>query len=352
MLLFALMYLKALPIVRKHIDHDVHMAFVDISMPHESGMLFAKRMAERNRNLHIVFVTSHKEYAMDAFELFALDYIVKPVSFIRLEKTVKRAMAILRSSGISTEDKETNQIFIYSMGGLEVHHGNVSKVKWRSRKSAELFGYLLLRRGRMVSRSRITEDIFAGMPQKNAETYLNTITYQLRKSLEPHGLKSLIVSDKDGYSLDISDAYIDFIDFEERIKQFSVIDASNLDAAIETEELYGGNLFGEKNFLWAMNDIERLLRMYSVFVKRVSKAMLKQNEENGTVIRLLNKLRGYNEQDEETVDLLLKAYATHMDKASLDSLFERNSKLLRKELGMGPSQELVVLYSDLRSKLE
>jgi two-component system LytT family response regulator len=333
-------------------NHDIHLAFVDISMPHESGMQFAKRMTEKKRNLHIVFVTSHKEYAMDAFDLFALDYIVKPVSQIRLEKTVKRAMAIHHSTDNFMGNKDTNQVFIYSMGGLDVRHGNKGNVKWRSRKSAELFGYLLLHRGRMVSRSRITDDIFEGMPQRNAETYLNTIIYQLRKSLEPHGLKSLVISDKDGYSLDISDAYIDFIDFEERIKKFSVIEASNLDQAIETEELYSGNLFGEKAFLWALNDVERLMRMYTVFVIRMSEFMLKNNEENSTTIRLLNKLRGYNELDEETVGLLLRAYAAQMDKASLVNLFEGYSKLLRKELGIRPSQELVILYADLHSKLE
>jgi two-component system LytT family response regulator len=54
-------------------EHVVHLAFVDISMPQETGMQFAERIAEKHRNLHIVFVTSHKEYAMNAFDIFALD---------------------------------------------------------------------------------------------------------------------------------------------------------------------------------------------------------------------------------------------------------------------------------------
>jgi two-component system LytT family response regulator len=99
---------------------------------------------------------------------------------------------------------------------------------------------LLLNRGRKVSRVRLIKDVFDGMPQKNAETYLNTTIYQLRKSLEPHGLKSCIRSDNDSYGLEISGAYIDFFDFEARLKRLEVIDNSNLDQALEAERYLSG----------------------------------------------------------------------------------------------------------------
>ncbi|QGQ94197.1 response regulator [Paenibacillus psychroresistens] len=73
-------------------NHTVNIVFLDISMPKESGMQFARRIAKTSLNLHIVFVTSYKEYALDAFDMYVLDYIVKPVSLERLEKTVKKAI--------------------------------------------------------------------------------------------------------------------------------------------------------------------------------------------------------------------------------------------------------------------
>lgn len=48
--------------------------------------------------------------------------------------------------------------------------------------------------GRLVSKWKIMEDVFSGMAQSNAETYLNTTVYKLRKALEPHGMKSAIIS--------------------------------------------------------------------------------------------------------------------------------------------------------------
>jgi two-component system LytT family response regulator len=74
-------------------NHEVDMIFVDISMPRESGFDFAKRVRESGRQMKLVFVTSHKEYALSAFDVYAFDYIVKPVELERLHQTIKRAIS-------------------------------------------------------------------------------------------------------------------------------------------------------------------------------------------------------------------------------------------------------------------
>jgi DNA-binding NarL/FixJ family response regulator len=73
------------------------LLFVDISMPGESGIEFARRARESGLETKLVFVTSHKEYALDAFDVYAYDYIVKPISQERLIGTVERVFAELRA---------------------------------------------------------------------------------------------------------------------------------------------------------------------------------------------------------------------------------------------------------------
>lgn len=63
------------------------IAFLDIRMPGLSGMEVAKRIAAQCR---IVFVTAFDQYAVEAFEKEALDYLLKPVSKDRLTQTVQR----------------------------------------------------------------------------------------------------------------------------------------------------------------------------------------------------------------------------------------------------------------------
>jgi len=73
-------------------DHEVDLIFVDISMPGENGLEFARRLRESDRITKLVFVTSYKEYAQSAFDVYAYDYIVKPVVQDRLSKTVQRLL--------------------------------------------------------------------------------------------------------------------------------------------------------------------------------------------------------------------------------------------------------------------
>ena len=110
---------------------------------------------------------------------------------------------------------------------------------------------LLMHKGRLVSRARLTEDIFGGMPQKNAEIYLNTTVYQLRKLLEANGLKGSLHSDSNHYAINLSNVRIDILSFEEGCKQLAVIDDTNIEQALELEQLYVGDLFGDRVFPWA-----------------------------------------------------------------------------------------------------
>jgi DNA-binding LytR/AlgR family response regulator len=68
-------------------DEAPDIAFLDISMPGLTGLEVAKRTAGR---CLFVFVTAYDKYAIDAFESEAVDYLLKPISEDRLEKTVKR----------------------------------------------------------------------------------------------------------------------------------------------------------------------------------------------------------------------------------------------------------------------
>jgi DNA-binding LytR/AlgR family response regulator len=68
------------------------IAFLDINMPGLSGLEVAQKIVGRCR---IVFITAYDQYAVEAFESEAIDYLVKPVTRERLSKTIKRLQDIL-----------------------------------------------------------------------------------------------------------------------------------------------------------------------------------------------------------------------------------------------------------------
>ncbi len=72
------------------------LVFLDVQMPVMNGIELARRVARLDVVPYIVFVTAFDEFAIDAFELDALDYLVKPVEKARFRASVERAKVALR----------------------------------------------------------------------------------------------------------------------------------------------------------------------------------------------------------------------------------------------------------------
>lgn len=66
-------------------NNNIDLVFLDINMPEISGISFAKSI---NKNIKIIFTTAYRDYAVEGFELQAVDYLLKPISFERLLKAV------------------------------------------------------------------------------------------------------------------------------------------------------------------------------------------------------------------------------------------------------------------------
>ena len=65
----------------------VDLIFLDINMPEISGLSFAKSI---NKNIKVIFTTAYREYAVDGFDLQAVDYLLKPISFERLLQALNK----------------------------------------------------------------------------------------------------------------------------------------------------------------------------------------------------------------------------------------------------------------------
>jgi two-component system, LytTR family, response regulator len=73
----------------------IDVVFLDIQMPGESGLTLARELVSRTSPPVIVFVTAYDEYSIEAFEVQALDYLLKPFDDERLGKTLQRASELV-----------------------------------------------------------------------------------------------------------------------------------------------------------------------------------------------------------------------------------------------------------------
>lgn len=82
-------------------SEGVDLVFLDIQMPELKGTDFAKILPESTR---IIFTTAYSEYALEGYELNALDYLLKPISFDRFVKAVNKLEVGSPPTADSTED--------------------------------------------------------------------------------------------------------------------------------------------------------------------------------------------------------------------------------------------------------
>lgn len=81
--------------------HDVDCVFLDVQMPGRSGLELGEALARAVPAPPVVFVTAHEEHAVEAFDLHAVDYVLKPVRAERLAEAVRRVV-----EGRGTEARE------------------------------------------------------------------------------------------------------------------------------------------------------------------------------------------------------------------------------------------------------
>ncbi|HET8605313.1 MAG TPA: LytTR family DNA-binding domain-containing protein [Marmoricola sp.] len=99
---------EALRVLR---DEPVDAVFVDIAMPGLTGLELAEVLARFKEPPRVVFVTAHSEHAVDAFDLQAVDYVLKPVREERLREAVRR----IRDAGSTPRDDDTIPV---ELGGV------------------------------------------------------------------------------------------------------------------------------------------------------------------------------------------------------------------------------------------
>ncbi|WP_090108857.1 LytTR family DNA-binding domain-containing protein [Cohnella sp. OV330] len=90
-------------------NNSIHIAFLDISMPEVDGMKLSGMLLDLDASIDVVFVTAYDNYAVQAFDMSALDYIVKPVTAQRISKTVDKIIRRLRSAAAESSMEVTHK---------------------------------------------------------------------------------------------------------------------------------------------------------------------------------------------------------------------------------------------------
>lgn len=90
-------------------QHDVDLILLDIQMPQLTGIEFVKSLS---RPPAIIFTTAYPDYAVEGFELDAIDYLLKPISMDRFMKAINKAEEKINVPSIHGEAENENYLFV------------------------------------------------------------------------------------------------------------------------------------------------------------------------------------------------------------------------------------------------
>ncbi|MDP5275293.1 response regulator [Chengkuizengella axinellae] len=327
--------LKEFPLLKPDV------VFLDIEMPKMTGLQLAEKMLEINENIQIVFLTAYRQYALDAFKVHAVDYIMKPIRPNSIDRITDRLMKIHELLSFKTELKETHFVSLKCLGTFEVRNNdNKTLVKWPTKKTEELFSYLLMHHDQIVTKWKLIDLFWAELEESRAIQNLYNTIYRIKKVVKENNLLIQIEKTTEGYSLKKDQSIIFDVEvLRKYIQQHLKVTKRNVDESEGVFSLYKGTLFGSKDCLWGLNYRVEMTEHYTKLARNLVLYYLENNQTDQAVIKLNQYLSIYPLNEEMNL-LLLKLYSTYYAETNhLNDHYQHFKKLLNDELGIQPPLE-------------
>lgn len=326
----------------------VDAVFLETVMSEIGGMELAARISSLQPDVHIIFVTACDQYAVQAFELHALDYLLKPVSDSRLAKTIER----LRRASANLDRLSTPVLRYTQLGCLGTLHWRkeseeIRTFSWRTSKTQELFTFLLhQRRGPAIRKEAILDVLWPEQDPVRATVQLHTTVYQIRKMLKEQGLAIQVVYEQEGYRLQFNDIRVDADVWEQECAKLPVLNVASIQAYKQLLTMYKGDYFADSSFQWLEGERERLRLLQWQYLQKFAEFCLAQE--------LLTEARDAYQQMKEQYPLVEAGYwglmQVHLKLANYAEVKQQYDTLqarLDEELGIYPSLEIRAWLADV-----
>ncbi|MCU5172775.1 MULTISPECIES: response regulator [Bacillus cereus group] len=290
--------------------HTIDVAFLDIEMPEKNGVMLARELQLKHENIKIVFITGYERYAVEAFEIYALDYIMKPITRERLHNTIERLMQ--NTTNTKSTLPKINTSILNCLGELHyVNHKTNKKVpveKWRTKKAKELFLYLVHNRNKTINRDTLIELLWPNIDLEQARVNLHSAIYQIRRTIHSYEMDMNITRVNDGYKLELKNILIDVDIFDQAATVLpKEICNDTLGEYITFLSLYNGDYFSGTDYWWSEGERTRLQNLYFQHALSLFHFYIK-NESYNDAIDICIHLQSINPFEESTYEHLISLY--------------------------------------------
>ncbi|MGO4693838.1 response regulator [Paenibacillus sp. 2TAB26] len=317
-------------------DIKPDVAFIDVEMPKMNGLELARKVRALTIQTEIVFTTAYKNYALDAFGVEAIDYILKPVTPSTIERVTERLVNRQRATTMVIPQKDL--FMIQCFGGFEVRNSEGVPVHFRTRRAEELFAYFLCHSGRNISKWQVMDLLWPDMPEERSSSNLYNTIYLMKKILKENELGMSIRKMNDGYMMETGNQMYDALAFQRSNVSFAEgkLDREQMEYLCA---LYRGPLLDGKTYLWKIPLEEAYFKQYSTMTKKLVEDDLLSNDWNQAEHRLDKYLAVYP-LHEEMNQLMIDIYERQGNREKMLRLYTKYERVSREELGIEPSLDM------------
>lgn len=299
------------------------IVFLDIDMPSINGIEAARRVKTFAPRTEIVFVTAYDHFALEAFDVHASGYLLKPIQKERLQSLLSHILD--RRDVLQAEVKVDRPLCAYFLGQFMLMDEEGELVKWRTKKVKELCAYLL-HKNQPVDRSLILEDLWPNQPLDKAVNLLHTTVYQLRKKLKDIGYEKALQYSGASYSLELP-LKKDTDPLLAALGQRKVTDV------LSFTSLYTEDYLQREGYPWISAYQESLRKNY---VQKLE-GLLKEEKKDEKRLNILEKLYQLEPLHETSTYQFLECLIKLKHSTQARQTYEAYTDLLKEELNLSPN---------------
>lgn len=318
---------------------QIDAVFLDMEMINIHGLNVANKILTKYPNTQIIFVTAHSQFAVDAFDIEATDYLLKPVQENRLVKALTKAQKKCNRRQEIQSKKEEFNLYAHTLGSFRLLDRHYEIVKWRTRKVRELFLYLWFHQKRPLLNSVIMEELWPEAELEKAGANLYTTIYQLRKILKGNGSENPIELVNNHYQLNVE---IDS-DYEE-LTQLLEREQHDEQSIQHVLNCYEGDFLAEEEYNWA---IQMQLRLKQRVLHLLELYVTNTNDINPILkLNCLQKMLELDEYNEWYMFLLLQFLIEQNKKQDCTQCYDMIRQKLQEELGVQVPDNINSIYTE------
>lgn len=323
--------------------NTVDIVFLDIEMPLMSGLELGEILTRENPDIQVVFITAHDQYALDAFQVHATGYLLKPLN---KEDVGKQIDHIIRKLNVNKDIQNSDTFMVKCFGHFVCYpYDNEEEIlRWRTSKTEELFALLIHYQGKPMSKEIIIDTLWPELEYRNAANNFRVTCTYLRNAFTQRGIKDILLRERDNYRINLKRLRCDALDFAEIANQF-FSQGLKIDDMRQAGRLYKGAYMENKAYDWLLEARAWFFKAFIKLQNQIADICLIEKKYQ-EACEAMESILEREPLSEEAVKRLVSIKYEMGDTVSSIGIYGRYKKKLYEEMGIQPSISIQELFEE------